>query len=348
MSIRMSDQIPDKTHIRHCMLYEFNRGSNATVAVKNICEVYGQVISQTQCQRWFNRFREGDTSLQDHPKSGRPVELDNDVLKTIVESNPRQTIEELAEVLDCGWSTVQEHLNQIGKVNRAGVWTPHELTEANKALRSTICNSLVIKQEKEPFLNRIVTGDEKWVLYENPKRKNQWLSPGQKPIPTPKPGLHPRKALLCVWWDCIGIIHFEVLEMGQTVTSDIYCQQLDRLQQALITKRPSLVNRKGVVLLHDNARPHTARLTQQKIRSLGWDVLPHPPYSPDIAPSDYHLFRSLQHFLSGQSFGDINAVRTALSQYFDSKTASFYEEGIKDLPRRWGIVVDNDGEYIID
>ncbi len=197
----------------------------------------------------------------------------------MVESDPRQTIEQLAEKLNSSWSCVQEHLQQIGKVNRQGVWVSHELSKENRSQGTAICNSLITRQEREPFLHRIVTGDEKWVLYVNAKRKHQWLSPGQTPVPTAKPGLHPQK-VLCVWWDCIGIIHFEVLEMDQTITADLYCQQLDRLHQALIEKRPALVNRKGVILQHDNAKPHTARITQQKIRDLGREVLLHPHTHP--------------------------------------------------------------------
>jgi histone-lysine N-methyltransferase SETMAR len=330
------------------MLYEFRKGFKATEATKNICEVYGDVLDVRKCQRWFSRFRSGNYDLSDGHRSGRPVELDNDLLRSVVESDPRQTIEQLAEKLNSSWSCVQEHLQQIGKVNRQGVWVPHELSEENRSQRTTICNSLITRQEREPFLHRIVTGDEKWVLYVNAKRTNQWLFPGQTPVPTAKPGLHPQKVLLCVWWDCIGVIHFEVLEMGQTITADLYCQQLDRLHQALIEKRPALVNRKGVILQHDNARPHTARITQQKIRDLGWEVLPHPPYSPDTAPSDYHLFRSLEHFLSGKTFRNIDEIKTAISDFFASKQPSFYKQGIENLVQRWGAVVDNDGNYIID
>ena len=95
-------------------------------------------------------------------------------------------------------------------------------------------------------------------------------------------------------------------------------------------------------------RPYFAKITQQKNRGLGWEVLPHPPYTLNIAPFEYHLFRSLEHFLSGKTFRDTDEVKTALSQFFASKQASFYKEGIENLPQRWGIVLDNDGEYIID
>lgn len=344
----MSGQFPDKIHLRHCMLFEFHRNPIATVATNNICDIYGNVLDVRTCQRWFDRIRNNDFNLEDRPRSGPPVLLDNDVLKSAVEEDPRQTIEELADRLGVGWSTIQEHLKQIGKVWRVGVWVPHELTIEQKANRVSICNSLRIRQQKESFLDRIVTGDEKWVLYDNPHRPHQYLNPGQKPLPTAKPGLHPRKVLLCVWWDSTGVIHLEVLEMGQTVTADIYCHQLDRLNQALKVQRPALVNRKGVLLQQDNARPHTAKVTQDKIRDLGWDLLPHPAYSPDIAPSDYHLFRSLRGFLQGKKFANIEVIETALNQFFASKPRSFYDQGIKNLVQKWQDVIYNDGEYLID
>lgn len=123
---------------------------------------------------------------------------------------------------------------------------------------------------------------------------------------------------------------------------------MDLLALALKAKRPALVNRKEVILQHDNARPHVARLTHQKMRELGWEVLPHPPYSPDIAPSDYRLFCPLQKYLSGKTFPNLNALKTVLSEYFASKGTYFYERGIQNLPERWSKVIENDGNYIID
>ena len=67
-------------------------------------------------------------------------------------------------------------------------------------------------------------------------------------------------------------------------------------------KRSSLVIRKGVIFHHDNTRPHSARITSNKIEELGWEKLLHPPYSPDIAPLDYHLFQSLQDFTDGKEY----------------------------------------------
>jgi len=344
----MANVKSDDTHLRHCMLFLFRQKINATEATRIICSVYGDVLKVNKCQRWFRKFGSGNFDISDGPRSGRPTELDDDMLKAIVELDPRQSIQELSDKLNSSWSTVQEHLAKIGKVSRQGIWIPHNLTENNKLTRLTICISLLSRQQSDPFLHRIITGDEKWVLYVNNKRKRQWLSHGQTPIPTAKDDLHPKKVLLCVWWDSIGIIHFELLKYGQTITAEVYCEQLDRLHKSLTLKRPALLNRKGVILQQDNARPHSAKKTTEKIRKLGWEILPHPPYSPDIAPSDYHLFRSLEHYLGNKTFRNPDDVHSGLTDFFSSKDANFYKKGIEMLKNRWQTIINNDGDYILD
>jgi transposase len=59
---------------------------------------------------------------------------------------------------------------------------------------------------------------------------------------------------------------------------------------------------KGVVLLHDNARPHTVTRTNALIRLFNWEIFDHPPYSPDLSPSDYHLFTKMKVRLATQRF----------------------------------------------
>ncbi|CAF4622816.1 unnamed protein product [Rotaria socialis] len=115
-----------------------------------------------------------------------------------------------------------------------------------------------------------------------------------------------------------------------------------------IQARPALANQKAVNLLHDNSRPHVAQLTQQKIEQLGWEVLPRPPWSPDLAPSDYHLFLSLRNYLCNKHYEDFNELKLDLTAFFESKPSSFYRRGIEILSERWANVVENNGDYIVD
>jgi histone-lysine N-methyltransferase SETMAR len=123
---------------------------------------------------------------------------------------------------------------------------------------------------------------------------------------------------------------------------------LDRVNECLKEKRPHLVNRKGVVFHQDSARPHASEMTQQKIKELNWEILDHPPYSLDLAPSDYHLFRSLQSHLNNNKFERFEEVNHAILEYFESKPRRFYKAGIEKLVIHWETVIASKGNYIND
>ncbi|KAJ0183740.1 hypothetical protein K1T71_000163 [Dendrolimus kikuchii] len=183
-------------------------------------------------------------------------------------------------------------------------------------------------------------------LFEYYINKNLGIA-GQASQTVAKPGLNRNKVMLCVWWDWKGIIHYELLPTGRTIDSGRYCEQLMRLKQKVERKRPELINRRGVVFHHDNARPHTSLATQQKLREFGWEVLMHPPYSPDLAPSDFHLFRSLQNSLGTIRLTSREDCQNHLSQFFDQKPQNFYSNEITSLPTRWQKVIQQNGTYIL-
>ena len=186
-------------------------------------------------------------------------------------------------------------------------WIPYVLTQKNKNDRVNVARSHLVRAKKkgDAFLERIVTGDEKWILYDNPVRSRSWRPRGEAPKVRPRAELHPVKVLLCIWWDCQGVVYYELLRQGETINAKKYCEYLEKLAVALCENHHRLVNRDGVIFHHDNAKPHTAKITEEKLSELQWDVLPQPPYSPDIAPSDFYLFRSLQNSLNGKKFIDV-------------------------------------------
>jgi len=111
-----------------------------------------------------------------------------------------------------------------------------------------------------------------------------------------------------VFWDKRDIIHVYLLPHGAPINSEYYCRVLSDVHMRLWKKRPGLIT-KGVLFLQDNARAHTAHHTMCTLQLLGWEILPHPPYSPDLAPSDFHLFGPLKEFLGGQQFSTDDEVK---------------------------------------
>jgi histone-lysine N-methyltransferase SETMAR len=97
------------------------------------------------------------------------------------------------------------------------------------------------------------------------------------------------KIMTAVFWDSKGIIYLDFLTGQKTINAQYYSTLLnEKVKSAICLKRRK--RQDSVCFLHDNVCPHTAALTMATLLKLKWDVLPHPPYSPDLAPSDYHLF----------------------------------------------------------
>ncbi|GBN54163.1 hypothetical protein AVEN_97691-1 [Araneus ventricosus] len=95
----------------------------------------------------------------------------------------------------------------------------------------------------------------------------------------------------------------------------VSCQYLRRLGRAILTF--------GVVLIHDNARPHSAVLTQQLLKQFKWDVSNHPTYIPDLATSDFHLFPEL-NWLEGQSFQTNEKIQSNVMAHLTSLAGMFF------------------------
>ncbi len=101
--------------------------------------------------------------------------------------------------------------------------------------------------------------------------------------------------------------------METTLNKDEYCRQLRELDNAIREKRPEKTK---VVFQRDNAKPHVANLTKDTIQELGWEVMAHPAWSPDLAPSDYALFRSLKDDIAVKQFEDQKDLENYLHHFF--------------------------------
>ncbi|CAK9796216.1 Mariner Mos1 transposase [Anthophora quadrimaculata] len=112
------------------------------------------------------------------------------------------------------WSTDNKcRIKKLGKVWKLAGWVPHELNDNNKAERVRIFTDLLQRNERDPFLKDLVTGDESWLLFKNLKRKKVCVLPGVSPKEITKV-VHCKKAMWCVWWDRSGIIHWEIILNG--------------------------------------------------------------------------------------------------------------------------------------
>lgn len=141
-----------KKEIRIILLHEFKLGHNAAETTRNVNKAWGEdTASKRTTRRWFEKFRSGDTSLEDEEGRGRPSEVDNDELKALIEADPRKTTREVAQELNVDHSTVLRHLKQIGKSKKFYKWVPHDLNKNKKNRRFEVSSTLLQRNKNDPF-----------------------------------------------------------------------------------------------------------------------------------------------------------------------------------------------------
>ena len=167
-----------------------------------------------------------------------------------------------------------------------------------------------------------MTGDEKWILYDNPKRRKSWA----------KLNIHVSKLLFSIWWDQLGIVYYELLKPTETIIED---RHRLAFQLNIEVKRPLYEQRHyKMILQYDNAWPHVAKRAKMYLETFKGGVLPYSPSSPDNVRSDYHLFRSMPHSLAEQHFYSYEDTRKSVDSWLASKDVSFFRCGIQMLTEK--------------
>ena len=151
--------------------------------------------------------------------------------------------------------------------------------------------------------------------------------------------------MLTLFFDCSGPLRIEFLGEGATVNSDRYVQTLSDLKKDIRNTR-----RNGpapTLLLHDNARPYTARRTVNAIQRLHYELLSHPPYSPDLAPADFALYPRLKKFLRGRIFENRDSLEQEVRRTinFDIPREEF-GNAMDSLYRRWQKCIQIKGDHV--
>jgi histone-lysine N-methyltransferase SETMAR len=95
-----------------------------------------------------------------------------------------------------------------------------------------------------------------------------------------------------------------------------------------------------------NAPAHKSVLAREKLRDLHYELLKHPPYSPDLAPSEFYLFPKHKLFLAGQRFSSNQEAIADVEEYFADLTKNHYRDGIRALEHRWNKCISLKENYV--
>jgi histone-lysine N-methyltransferase SETMAR len=306
--------------------------------------------SLSTVKNWVNAFRGGRTSVFDDDREGRPQEISDNVddkLLKMVQEERRISMRALSAAANISIGSLHARMTALGVRKLCSRFVPRFLSGDMMENRRIACESNIDlwNQHGDKFLWNILTEDETPLSTYIPESKRdsaEWKLPGERPSLKMRSGTsHRRMLMLSIFWDSKGIVHMDFADKSVRINAQYY-------SDLVATARKKRRRQAGTPLwyLHDNAPVHTAGISQARIEQAGLTPLAHPPYSPDLAPSDYFLFRHLKKHLRGQSFTGAADLQCAVEQFFEGCTPDFFKSAFLELLERWKKCVERQGSYV--
>ncbi|UYV84200.1 hypothetical protein LAZ67_X001501 [Cordylochernes scorpioides] len=265
---------------------------------------------QSTVKNWVAALKLGRISTEDEHRPGRSVESvtqeNIDKIHDLVMLDRRMTVRQIEETLGIPKTTADRIIIILGLRKLSARWVPKLLTPDQKAVRRKLSsdNLALFEANPEEFVNRFVTMNETWAHHFTPESKQQsmqWRHSGSPPLKKAKTVPSAGKVMVSVFWNSEGVLLLDFLNKGQTIIDNHYAILVKQLREAIKEKRTGRLSRK-IVYHQDNAPSHRSLQAMAAIYDSGFELLTHAPYSPDIAPSDFHLFPHLKRSLSGIHF----------------------------------------------
>jgi len=314
----MEEKVQQRVCINFCL------GKTGAEMYEMLQAAFGEsCLSRSNTFEWYSHFKNGRRSFEDDPHPGRPSTAHTEEtmahVREIIRADRCLTIREVAEDVGIAFGTCQKILTEDLQMRRVSAkFVPHLLTAEQKDDLVSICTDLRERAQNNPnFISSVITGDESWVYCYDPETKqmsSQWKTAS---FPRPKKARHVKsnvKTMLMAFFDIDGLVHHEYVPRGQTVNKEFYKTVLQRPHDAVRRHRPEKWHSGNWILHHDNAPAHRAVTTNEFLAKHNIPSLPHPPYSPDLAPCDFFLFPQLKKTMKGCQFDDNEEVQASATR----------------------------------
>ena len=268
----------------------------------------------------------------------------------LLNDDRRYSCDEIAHELDISHGSVHQILTESLQMRKiVARWVPHMLSESEKHQHVNIARKLLKRygEDGNEMLQQIVAIHETWIRSFEPELKRQSSEWNTKNSPRPvkfRRSQNCDKMLMIFAYDFSGVLTVHRVPTGQTVNKEYYkiCIRTI-LRPARRRKRQEIIDRTPLIL-HDNASPHKANVVKELLESYQWEVLDHPPYSPDLSPPNFDLFPELKEPLRGIRYESLDELECAVREVrrinFGSLVTSIYQ-----LPKRWNSVIQSRGDY---
>jgi histone-lysine N-methyltransferase SETMAR len=343
----------EKFYFRSYIQTRNRLGIKAVDIFKELQQAHGtQAPCYSTVQKWTALFAAGRESIEDDPRSGRPItahtEANIELVRQIIEEDPHSTYNEIEALSSLNQNTIHSIIHESLQLRKiTSRWVPHMLTEENRKERVASCReNLAMFNEGKWRLCDVVTGDESWFYWRQIGRKvanKAWVGPGESAHTVVRRSQFEAKNMITVFFKTTGLVHLHCMERGQTTNASRYIENsLKPLVAGIHQQRPKS-GTKSVKLLHDNAKPHTAKIVKTYLQNAGVGIIRHPPYSPDLAPCDFWLFELVKRQLTDAA--DAEDLESQITEVLRNIPKDEYLKTFNKWLERMQLCINNKGEY---
>jgi histone-lysine N-methyltransferase SETMAR len=337
---------------RYYVFVSWKNGRDANKIYEELSNAEGErALSIVTIRRWIAKFKDGETNFEDKPRSGRPREAVTSEniakVKEFVTNDSHITTRRLEDVTGVSHERIIHILhNELQLKKVCAKWVPHKLSADHKANRVEISKQLL--EVLENGYDNIITGDETWMYFftVSSKESNKvWLEKDEDRPQIVRTAKNSKKRMFVFFYTVEGVVARIAVQKGKTVNADLYKNHiLPEVFSKFMEKRGRTTVR-DVMLHHDNAAPHKAGIVTEYLKAERVKLLPHPPYSPDLAPCDFYLFPKIKKELGGRSFNSIENLSRAIQAIVDSIPKEQYYKSFDSWKNRLKKCIEVEGEY---
>jgi hypothetical protein len=292
------------------------------------------------------RFVTDKEAIEPEPRDTGSGHVDQAIL-TALDDYPFLSVRELSRMICLPRSTVHRHLTQSLRFTiRHLRWVPHFLTIEQKALRVQMAGELlgILSIQSRRQWHDIVTLDESW-FYWCSDHDLMWLRPGETVPDRERYTIQSPKLMVTIVWNPNGFHVVDALPKAGKFNAHYYTGNI--IYAILIWRQAEGGTRPSKLWVHaDNARPHTAKVSADFMATSGMKRAPHPPYSPDLAPSDFFLFGYVKGKLTGYRAGSAAELLLRINEILAEITQETLNAVFHEWIQRLQKCIDIDGEYV--
>jgi histone-lysine N-methyltransferase SETMAR len=307
-------------------------------------------LSMDTVRFWYDRFSQHNFDIADKPREGRPkIPGLAPILRPLIEENPQISAKRLAIVTGHARETIRKTVcDELGLRRVSHKYVPHLLSQDQKNSRKSIAVKIlpILLDSKEYGFSNVYTGDESWMYYDYPVG-DVWVKEGEPRPLEERKMVSSKKMMITTFWNGDGNFFLEALEEGQHINAAYFVSSILKPLEShfggdsILTPHPQYIH-------FDNARPHTAKITTSFLKDTSFTVLPHPAYSPDLAPCDFWMFGYMKGKLAGKRFETGPALQAAILAFLKGIDKSMFVSTMKEWIERLRFVIKNGGDYFLN